>query len=143
MYVVTGNAFGSGFGYSDSALQLSPDLQSVRSYFAPANWQQLNAGDVDLGSVGATVLPGLDRVVIIGKEGVLYLLQAGKLGEIGGQIATRKLCSGGYGGTADGDASSVTGGNDNHASANYSSVNGGQGNYATGFAATVSGRMSR
>src|SRR5207248_2468434 len=83
-----------------SALQLSPDLQSVRSYFAPANWQQLNAGDVDLGSVGATVLPGLDRVVIIGKEGVLYLLQAGKLGEIGGQIATRKLCSGGYGGTA-------------------------------------------
>ena len=100
VYVVTGNAFGSGFGYSDSALQLSPDLQTVRSYFAPANWQQLNAGDVDLGSVGATVLPGLDRVVIIGKEGVLYLLQAGKLGEIGGQIATRKLCSGGYGGTA-------------------------------------------
>ncbi len=100
VYVVTGNSFGSGFGYSDSALQLSPDLQTVRSYFAPANWQELNAGDVDLGSVGATVLPGLDRVVIIGKEGVLYLLQAGKLGEIGGQIATRKLCSGAYGGTA-------------------------------------------
>jgi outer membrane protein assembly factor BamB len=100
VYVVTGNAFGSGFGYSDSALQLSPDLQTVRSYFAPANWQQLNSGDVDLGSVGATVLPALDRVVIIGKEGVLYLLQSGKLGEIGGQIATRKLCSGAYGGTA-------------------------------------------
>ena len=100
VYVVTGNAFGSSFGYSDSTLQLSPDLQTVRSYFAPANWQQLNAGDVDLGSVGATVLPALDRVVIIGKEGVLYLLQAGKLGEIGGQIATRKLCAGAYGGTA-------------------------------------------
>jgi outer membrane protein assembly factor BamB len=100
VYVVTGNAFGSGFGYSDAALQLSPDLQTVRSYFAPANWQQLNAGDVDLGSVGATVLPGLDRVVIIGKEGVLYLLQAGKLGGIGGEITSRKLCSGAYGGTA-------------------------------------------
>ena len=37
VYVVTGNAFGSGFGYSDSVLQLSPDLRSVRSYCAPAN----------------------------------------------------------------------------------------------------------
>jgi outer membrane protein assembly factor BamB len=100
VYVVTGNAFSSGFGYSNSALQLSPDLQTVRSYFAPANWQQLNSGDVDLGSVGATVLPALNRVLIIGKEGVLYLLAAGKLGEIGGQITTRKLCSGAYGGTA-------------------------------------------
>jgi outer membrane protein assembly factor BamB len=100
VYVVTGNGLGSGFGYSDSALQLSPDLQTIRSYFAPSNWQQLNAGDVDLGSAGATVITGLDRVLIIGKEGVLYLLQQGKLGGIGGQIATLKLCGGSYGGTA-------------------------------------------
>ena len=100
VYVVTGNAIGSGFGYSDSVLQLSPDVLTLRSYFAPANWQALNDGDVDLGSVGATVLPSLDRVLVIGKEGVAYLLTAGKLGEIGGELTSRHLCSGAYGGTA-------------------------------------------
>jgi outer membrane protein assembly factor BamB len=100
VYVVTGNAFSPGFGYSDSVIQLAPDLQSVRSYFAPSNWEQLNAGDVDLGSVGATLLPSLGRVVAIGKEGVAYLLRAGSLGGIGGQVATRRVCGGSYGGTA-------------------------------------------
>ncbi len=100
VYVVTGNSFGPGFGYSDSVLQLAPDLQSVRSYFAPSNWEQLNAGDADLGSVGATVLPSLGRVVVIGKEGIAYLLRAGSLGGIGGQAAARKVCNGAWGGTA-------------------------------------------
>ena len=100
VYVVTGNAFGSGFGYSDSVLQLSPDLQSVRSYFAPSNWAALNGGDVDLGSTGAALLPSLDRVFVIGKEGVAYLLQAGKLGGIGGQLVSRRVCAGAWGGTA-------------------------------------------
>jgi outer membrane protein assembly factor BamB len=100
VYVVTGNSFGSGFGYSDSVIQLAPDLRSVRSYFAPSNWEALNSGDVDLGSVGATLLPALGRVFVIGKEGVAYLLRAGSLGGIGGQVASRRVCGGSYGGTA-------------------------------------------
>lgn len=100
VYVVTGNSFGPGFGYSDSVLQLAPDLGAVRSYFAPSNWEQLNAGDTDLGSVGAALLPALGRVVVIGKEGVAYLLRAGSLGGIGGQVASRRVCGGAYGGTA-------------------------------------------
>jgi len=100
VYVVTGNAFGSGFGYSDSVLQLSPDLRSVRSYFAPANWPALNAGDVDLGSTGVALIPSIDRAFVIGKEGVGYLLRMGALGGIGGQVASRKVCSGAWGGTA-------------------------------------------
>jgi hypothetical protein len=100
VYVVTGNSFGPGFGYSDSVIQLAPDLGSVRSYFAPSNWEQLNAGDVDLGSVGAALLPALGRVFVIGKEGVGYLLRAGSLGGIGGQVASRRICGGAYGGTA-------------------------------------------
>lgn len=101
VYVVTGNATSSAttFGYSDSVLQLSPDLRAVRSYFAPSNWAALNRGDTDLGSVGAALLPG-GLVVAIGKEGVAYVLRAGALGGVGGQLASRKVCSGAWGGTA-------------------------------------------
>ncbi len=101
VYVVTGNATSSAttFGYSDSVLQLSPDLRTVRSYFAPSNWAELNRSDTDLGSVGAALLPG-GLVVSIGKQGVAYVLRAGKLGGVGGQLASRKVCSGAWGGTA-------------------------------------------
>lgn len=102
VYVVTGNATSSSssFDYSDAVIQLSPDLATVRSYFAPSNWIALNGGDVDLGSTGAVLLPSLDRVFVIGKEGVGYVLSAGRLGGIGGQIASRRVCAGSWGGTA-------------------------------------------
>jgi outer membrane protein assembly factor BamB len=101
LYVVSGNgASQSGFDYSNSVIELSPDVQSVRSYFAPSNWASLNAGDVDLGSVGATILPSARVVVAIGKQGVAYLLTAGRLGGVGGQVASRAACSGAFGGTA-------------------------------------------
>jgi len=101
VYVVTGNATSSPatFGYSDSVLQMSPDLHTVRSYFAPSNWAELNRADTDLGSVGAALLPG-GLVVSIGKEGVAYVLRAGALGGVGGQLASRKVCAGAWGGTA-------------------------------------------
>jgi outer membrane protein assembly factor BamB len=101
VYVVSGNGESrSAFDYSNSVLQLSPDLQSVRSYFAPSNWVSLNVSDTDLGSVGATVLPALGVVVAIGKQGVAYVLKAGALGGIGGQVASKAVCSGAWGGTA-------------------------------------------
>ncbi len=101
VYVVSGNgASQSTFDFSNSVIELSPDLRSVRSYFAPPNWVSLNASDTDLGSVGATVLPSLGVVVAIGKQGVAYLLKAGSLGGVGGQVASRPVCSGSWGGTA-------------------------------------------
>lgn len=100
VYVVTGNSISSDFGYSNSVIELSPDLQSVRSYFAPANWAALNGGDVDLGSTGAALLPPIGRVFVIGKEGVAYLLRPGDLGGIGGQVTSRQVCAGAWGGTA-------------------------------------------
>ncbi len=101
VYAVSGNGDSrSAFDYSNSVVQLSPDVQSVRSYFAPANWASLNASDTDLGSVGATVLSSLGVVVAIGKQGVAYLLKAGSLGGVGGQVASRQVCSGSWGGTA-------------------------------------------
>jgi outer membrane protein assembly factor BamB len=101
VYVVTGNGESrSTFDYSNSVIQLSPDLRSIRSYFAASNWISLNASDTDLGSVGATVLPSLGVVVAIGKQGVAYVLKLGALGGIGGQVASRQVCSGSFGGTA-------------------------------------------
>jgi outer membrane protein assembly factor BamB len=46
------------------------------------------------------VLPSLGRVFVIGKEGVGYLLTAGALGGVGRQVASRRICSGAWGGTA-------------------------------------------
>jgi len=44
VYVVSGNGDSrSAFDYSNAVIQLSPDVQSVRSYFAPSNWASLNA----------------------------------------------------------------------------------------------------
>lgn len=101
VYVVTGNgASQSSFDYSNSVVELAPDLSSVQSYFAPSNWISLNASDTDLGSVGATLLPSLGVVVAIGKEGVAYLLKADHLGQVGGQLASAGVCSGAWGGTA-------------------------------------------
>jgi outer membrane protein assembly factor BamB len=100
VYVATGNGSATqSFGYSNSVIELSPDL-TVRSFFAPSNWQSLDASDLDLGSVGPTVMPSLGVVVAIGKSGVAYLLRASQLGGIGGQIASRPVCSGAWGGTA-------------------------------------------
>jgi hypothetical protein len=101
VYVVSGNgASRSSFDYSNSVIELSPDVRVLRSYFAPSNWAALNASDTDLGSVGATVLPSLGVVVAIGKQGVAYVLRAGSLGGVGGQVASRPVCSGSWGGTA-------------------------------------------
>jgi outer membrane protein assembly factor BamB len=100
VYVVTGNGSPTAsFAYSNSVIELSPDLQ-VRSFFAPGDWRALDAGDTDLGSVGATLLPSLGVVVAVGKQGVAYLLRADALGGVAGQIASAPVCAGAWGGTA-------------------------------------------
>ena len=99
VYAVTGNgASRSSFDFSNAVVELSPDLQTVKSYFAPANWIALNDGDIDLGSLGVTLLPG--AAVVVGKDGIAYLLNAAQLGGVGGETAKRQLCAGAYGGAA-------------------------------------------
>ena len=100
VYVVTGNGSAtSSFAYSNSVIELSPDLQ-VRSFFAPSNWRSLDASDSDLGSVGATFVSSIGVLVAIGKDGVAYLLSAAQMGGVGGQIASRSVCAGALGSTA-------------------------------------------
>jgi len=99
LFVATGNSFSADtFDHGDSVIELSPELKEL-GFFAPADWAALNTGDVDLGSVGPTLLPG-GRIFQIGKGGVGYLLDANDLGGIGGEVASAPVCGGSFGGTA-------------------------------------------
>jgi hypothetical protein len=70
---------------SDSALQLSGSLQLLQ-YFAPSNWPQNNAGDLDMSMAPALLSDG--QVVLAGKSRIVYLLDGARLGGIGGQEAS-------------------------------------------------------
>lgn len=99
VYVVTGNgASRAAFDHSNAVIELSPDLQTEKSYFAPSNWAELNATDTDLGALGPTLLPG--AVVAVGKDGVAYVMRPDQLGGIGGQVSSRHICGGAFGGSA-------------------------------------------
>ena len=99
LFVATGNgASVNAFDYGDAVIELSPSLQPL-GYFAPSNWQQLNQGDTDLGSVGP-LLVGDGHIFQIGKEGVGYILEATNLGGIGGELYSGQVCSSAFGGTA-------------------------------------------
>jgi hypothetical protein len=87
------NKAGDAYDDSDSVLELSPQLTLLQS-FTPSTWLNDNLTDADLGSSSPAVLP--DGLVFqAGKSGKGYLLEAAKLGGIGGQVAELDgLCSG-------------------------------------------------
>src|SRR2546421_7492580 len=99
IFVAVGNGettHGS-WDHTDSVLRLSPTLQ-LEDGFAPEQWQQDNATDADLGSMGPVLLPG-GWVFADGKSGLGYLLHANALGSVGGQAVVKSICSS-YGGAA-------------------------------------------
>jgi YVTN family beta-propeller protein len=102
IFVSTGNgaATGGTWDDSDSVLELSSSLQLI-SGFAPSRWAYDNAHDLDLGSVGPTLLPD-GYVFIAGKSGIGYVLQASALGGVGGQVYMAQVCQGAmaFGGTS-------------------------------------------
>ncbi|HEX6674367.1 MAG TPA: PQQ-binding-like beta-propeller repeat protein [Actinomycetes bacterium] len=99
LYVTVGNgaATGGAWDHSDSVLRLAPDLR-LEDGFAPRQWPQDNAADADLGSMGPVLLPG-GLVFADGKSGRGYLLRAGHLGGVGGEVAEQPLCAA-FGGSA-------------------------------------------
>jgi outer membrane protein assembly factor BamB len=78
------------FDGSDSVNELTPGLQRV-AYFAPATWADDNANDLDLGSTQPALAAG-GALLIVGKRGIGYLLQAGSLGGVGSQLAQATVC---------------------------------------------------
>lgn len=80
---------------SDSVTALSRTLRTV-DVFAPSGWAGDNASDADLGSMTPAVMGGAAAgyVFISGKSGTGYVLRAGRLGGIGGEVARLTLCAG-------------------------------------------------
>jgi len=67
--------------FGNSVLLLSKDLRLLDS-FTPANWKYLNQKDLDLGSGSPVLFPfqKWQLLAVAGKEGLIYLLDAGNLG---------------------------------------------------------------
>jgi outer membrane protein assembly factor BamB len=87
VYVVTGNGSWDGMtNFSESFLKLTPNLKLL-DWFTPRNHFDLDKGDVDLDSSGATLIPGTHLVLGGGKEGVLYTLDTQNLGHLGDEHA--------------------------------------------------------
>ncbi len=99
IFVAVGNgaATDGDWDKTDSVLRLSPTL-SLEDGFAPDQWPQDNASDADLGSMGPLLLPG-GLIFADGKSGLGYLLQASKLGGVGGQLQVTTVCHA-FGGSA-------------------------------------------
>jgi outer membrane protein assembly factor BamB len=94
LWIAIGNgAAGNGDAYdgSDSVTELTPALKRV-AYFAPSTWAADNDSDLDLGSTQPARAAG-SAVFVMGKRGVGYLLNAGKPGGIGGQLAQQSICA--------------------------------------------------
>ena len=69
--------------YSENVLKLDPATLAVTDWFAPFNFQFLNDTDDDLGSCGAILIEGQNRLVTGGKQGVFYLLDSTDFGHVG------------------------------------------------------------
>jgi polyvinyl alcohol dehydrogenase (cytochrome) len=99
IYVSSGNGarFKPPYDGSDSVIELTPQLRRT-GVFAPVNWAALSASDLDLGTTSPALL-GDGQILQVGKNGVGYLLDATRLGGVGGELAQRPVCVA-FGGTA-------------------------------------------
>ncbi len=102
LYYAVGNgeAVDGAYDGSDSVIALNPDV-TLADRFAPAVWAQDNAADLDLGSMTPAVTGS--HVFIAGKRGTGYVLDAGHLGGIGGELNKADVCRAFGGAAVDGD----------------------------------------
>jgi hypothetical protein len=103
LYAATGNTFGATtFGDGEMIVRLAADLhrsEDKHDFFAPSDWHQLDAGDVDLGGTGPLPLDVPQQndvqslILGLGKDGKAYLLDRKNLGGIGGELAVDTVSS--------------------------------------------------
>jgi polyvinyl alcohol dehydrogenase (cytochrome) len=99
IYVSAGNGAATAppWDGSDSVTALTPGLHRT-GIFAPVTWPQDNASDLDLGSSPPALLSN-GMLLIAGKRGTAYLLNAGHLAGVGSQVAQAPVCPA-YGGAS-------------------------------------------
>jgi len=111
VYATTGNAiFDPSLKYwGDTVFALNPDGSGANGLpldtYTPNGYQELQNGDIDLGSTGPALLPGSPRYPHLaaqsGKDGVIRLLNLDNLsgqgapGHIGGELASVPVPQGG------------------------------------------------
>ncbi len=105
LFISTGNTFDAvEWSGGESLLRLGAGpVFSGRpaDYFAPANWRELDAGDIDIGGTGPVILdvPGSKPSKLLlglGKDGKMYLADRANLGGVGNaaviaQVATDEI----------------------------------------------------
>jgi polyvinyl alcohol dehydrogenase (cytochrome) len=96
LYAVGNGESTQRYDHSESVLALSSTLTLMDS-FSPRQWITDNEDDLDLGSMSPAVID--NRVLAVGKSGIGYLLDAARLGGIGGQLTSTPLCRA-FGGSA-------------------------------------------
>jgi outer membrane protein assembly factor BamB len=104
IYAATGNgdfnANSGGHNYGDSVLSLSADLSTLLGSYTPTDYQQLQAGDTDLGSTSPAILPQQASsqtpwmLVQGGKDAVLKLLNRAALPGVGNELQLVDLPNG-------------------------------------------------
>ena len=91
-FVTTGNTWTNGnWGGGEAVIRFQPGpifTNNPRDYWVPANWQQLDSFDLDLGGSGPLPVDVLGAtpsslIIAFGKDGNAYLLDRGNLGGIG------------------------------------------------------------
>lgn len=105
VYAVTGNGqfdanMKGGVNYGDSVLSLRGDLSQLYGSYTPSDYQQLQNGDVDLGSTSPAMLPEQPSsqtpwmLVQGGKDAVLKLVNRAALPGVGNEIYTLPITAG-------------------------------------------------
>lgn len=101
IYVASGNGaeLNGTWDKSDSVTELDTATLTPSSVFAPSTWRDDNVRDLDLGSSSPVSVNAVQRLLIAGKRGVVYLLPAGGFGGVGSEIAQVRGCTA-FGGAA-------------------------------------------
>jgi hypothetical protein len=103
LFVSTGNSLGAQSWVDGEAhLRLGPGATFSglpADYFAPANWQQLDAMDLDIGGTAPLLVPvpgGTPAMIdlALGKDGHAYVLDPRNLGGLGGQLGDTLFADG-------------------------------------------------
>ncbi len=83
VYAVSGNGDWDGqVNFGESVLHLSGTDLSLKDWYTPQEWSDLNTQDEDMGSAGAILIPNTNLLLSGGKDGKLRLVQTQSMGHL-------------------------------------------------------------